>query len=262
MVKARSIGTGIGSFFNNPGVIVLGVLAVVLIFFQGDIRRAFGSLGESISSGIGGLGDINIQLPSIELPSFELPEIKLPEITLPELPSLPDIFGAGGGVTQITTPEDPDFVPLTPEQQAVLPGPVSIVQDIMGIVTRTVRGEPVSVPLIEPSIIQSRQNQLGVGGFQGLATEAPIGALSLSRIIERFMVGATEAADIRARARDDFSDFDFGTNLGLGIGSTFQMPEINTVIRNALSNVSNRQFEGLSAEEIALRLTGGNISNF
>ena len=67
------------------------------------------------------------------------------------------------------------------------------------------------------------------------------------------MVTASQAADIRARALDDFGGFDFGTNTGSGIGNIPVIPNIGK---------TSGGFEGLTPEEIALRLTGGNISNF
>jgi len=100
----------------------------------------------------------------------------------------------------------------------------------------------------------------GGPSFQGgQILETPIANLSLSQIIDRFGVTASQASDIRARASGDFGDFDFGTNTGGGIGSIF--PTISSLLPN-LGAVSDDQFAGLSASEIALRLTGGNISNF
>jgi len=98
------------------------------------------------------------------------------------------------------------------------------------------------------------------GGFVGGGIfETPIANLSLSQIIDKFNVTASQAANISAIAKDDFDDFDFGTNTGQGIGSVLQ----NIPALSGLGgNVSDPQFEGLSAQEIANFLTGGNISNF
>jgi len=79
MVKARSAGSFLGGIFNNPGVVILGGLAIALLFFQGDIRKAFGDLGK-------GFGQIT-------LPDIKLPDITLPEINFPEFPALPDFSG-------------------------------------------------------------------------------------------------------------------------------------------------------------------------
>jgi len=87
MVKAKSAGSFIGGIFNNPTFLILGALTIALLFFQKDIRNAFGSLGESIG---GGLGDINIQLPEFKFPEFTFPEIKFPEFKFPDF-EFPDI---------------------------------------------------------------------------------------------------------------------------------------------------------------------------
>ena len=83
MAKADSIGKGLGGFFSSP--FGLGLLALGAIFiFRDKISEFFQSGFESIGSG---LGDINIQLPSIELPSVELPS--LPPFEFPSLPDIP-----------------------------------------------------------------------------------------------------------------------------------------------------------------------------
>lgn len=107
--------------------------------------------------------------------------------------------------------------------------------------------------------------QFGGGGpsfIGGNVAQTPIENLTLNQIIERFGVTASQAADIRARARDDFGDFDFGTNTGSGIGSVSKEGELASILPQPSGNVSDPRFEGLSLAEIAQRLTGGNISNF
>jgi len=93
----------------------------------------------------------------------------------------------------------------------------------------------------------------------GSIFETPIANLSLSQIIDKFMVTASQAANIKAIAGDDFGDFDFGTNTGGGIGSIIQTIQ---GLSGLGGNVSDSQFQGLTAQEIANKLTGGNISNF
>jgi len=102
----------------------------------------------------------------------------------------------------------------------------------------------------------------GVGFIGGQITETPIANLSLSQIIDRFQVSASQAANILGIARNDFGNFDFGVNTGSGIGSVFQDPSLSNLLGTNLSNVSNNQFQGLSNTQIALQLTGGNIQNF
>jgi len=110
-----------------------------------------------------------------------------------------------------------------------------------------------------PSPFQDQTFQGGGPSFiGGQIFETPISNLSLSQIIDQFNVTASQAANIKAIAQDGFGDFDFGTNTGGGIGSI--IPSISSLLPSV--NVSSNQFEGLSAQEIALKLTGGNISNF
>jgi len=100
----------------------------------------------------------------------------------------------------------------------------------------------------------------GISFIGGSIFETPIANLSLSQIIDKFNVTASQAANILAIAKDDFGGFDFGTNTGSGIGSVFQDPFLTSVLPSG--NVSDPQFQGLSATEIANLLTGGNIQNF
>jgi len=98
----------------------------------------------------------------------------------------------------------------------------------------------------------------GVSFIGGSVSETPISELSLSQIIDRFNVTASQAADIRARARDDFGDFDFGTSTGSGIGGVFEDPSLSTFLPSP--NVSDPQFQGLSAREISRLITQGILS--
>jgi len=82
----------------------------------------------------------------------------------------------------------------------------------------------------------------GVSFIGGSITETPIGNLSLSQIIDKFGVTASQAANLKAEALDDFGDFDFGTNTGSGIFGT-PTPQPST--------------QGLSAREIARLITQG-----
>jgi len=109
-----------------------------------------------------------------------------------------------------------------------------------------------------PSPFQQTFQGGGLSFIGGQVFETPIANLSLSQIIDKFDVTASQAANIKAISQDDFGDFDFGTNFGGGIGSV--IPSISSLLPSL--NVSSSQFEGLSAQQIALQLTGGNISNF
>jgi len=280
VVKARSAGSFLGGIFNNPGIVVLGALGIGLLFFAGDIRKAFGSLGESISGGIG-----DITLPAINLPTINLPEINFPEIKFPEI-KLPSIFGGNGLEMPLKMVEDTGL--LTQEETLACECGSTITQDAFGNVNNVCKAcgpgpgmnpalalEPSDAELFAsqaPSItpVQEFISNLP-GGFQAFQTPGssfvgaqinptPIANLSLSQIIDKFMVTASQAANIKAIASDDFGNFDFGTNTGGGIGSV--IPSISEFIGGSGVNVSSNEFEGLSAQEIANILTGGNIQNF
>jgi len=246
---AKSAGSFLGGILNNPGALLLGGLAIGLLFFRGDIRQAFASVGES-------LGNIG----SVQLPDISLPEIKFPEINLD---FLPDIFGGG---------DEPDLPQVTEILEPTQPGGggvgIGIVDEIKIIVDRFMPtpdegeqrffGRPAAVDGIPTDFREQSFFGGGISFEGGTVRETPIEFLSLSQIIDRFNVTASQAADIRARARDDFGDFDFGSNLGFGLGGVVgDIPELQPG-----GAVSDPEFEGLTAQEIFQRLVGGNISNF
>jgi len=129
-MSARSAGGFLGGIFNNPGIIILGALAVVLLFFRGDIREAFGNLGK------------------IELPPFpDFPKIEFPPF--PELPPFPDLcslFGIGcpdgngepEPVGDLPFPMDvEDTGLLTQQERDACKCGTNIIQDIQGDVSET-----------------------------------------------------------------------------------------------------------------------------
>jgi len=135
------------------------------------------------------------------------------------------------------------------------PEPEPLVQPVEQPVTPV---QPVEVGL--PSGFEFFQTEGSSGFVGGSINQTPIANLSLSQIIDMFNVTASQAANILAIAQDNFGDFDFGTNTGTGIGSVFQDLGLSSILPSG--NVSQSEFEGLSATEIANLLTGGNIQNF
>jgi len=124
-------------------------------------------------------------------------------------------------------------------------------------------------PAISDQPIQNFLNQSGqtfLGGGQGFIggsiTETPLQNLSLSSLVDKFGITASQAANLKAISANDFGGFDFGSNTGLGIGSIFKNPNLENILPSPSSNVSNPSFVGLSNTQIALQLTGGNIQNF
>jgi len=278
MVKARSAGSFLGGIFNNPGIVILGALAIGLLFFQKDIKNAFGSLGQ----GLGNITLPEINLPTINLPTINLPEIKFPEFKFPEI-TFPTIFG-NGLEKPLKMVEDTGL--LTQEETLACECGTSITQDAFGNVNNVCKQcatvgpnpalalEPSDAELFakdfpepfSPVIVSNLPSGFDVfqtpgSSFVGAAINpTPIQNLSLSQIIDKFSVTASQAANIKAIDKDDFGDFDFGSNTGGGIGSI--IPTISSLIGGSNLNVSQSQFEGLSASEIANILTGGNIQNF
>jgi len=130
--KTAGAGAGgfAGGFFSSPTFIILGAITVLLLFFQGDIRKAFGSFGENF----GKVELPDITLPTINFPTFEFPEISFPEISFPEikLPDfsfLADIFGGSEDLPSIPEP----FV--EPERMDVPFGDTGEIIDIVPDVT-------------------------------------------------------------------------------------------------------------------------------
>jgi len=293
MAKAKAVGGGIGAFFNNPGTIILGALAIGFLFFKDDIVKAFGSIGDSLGEGF---GNIDISLPEINLPDISFPDITFPEITFPEItfPDFPNPFEGfdltnlfGGGNGPDLPPDVENTGLLTPGQRDQCQCGTQIIQDIQGDVSETCQecppGQEVEIPGdIGGSEFASARNELefrarqdpirdiiqtvqtgitgqtfGGGGpsfIGGSVTEIPLERLSLGQIIERFDVSASRAASLRAEAIGFTQEEQAFLNQGQEISPLGDF--------SSSPQVSNIEFEGLTPEEIALRLTGGNISNF
>jgi len=293
--KARAAGSFLGGLANNPAIVIIALVLGGLFIFRDRISGAFGSLGE-------GLGDINITLPEIKLPEINLPEVTLPELPdfsglfagLQEQQtnffSQFTNFFTGGGIPQPQKMvEDTGLDPLKTCECGA-----SIVQDAFGNVNVTCKecapsGTP-AVPFNDAAIfakdfpeefvptgqealtpaqqfslekqgiasfLLSNQGQQFTGGgisFQGGSIfETPIENLSLSQIIDKFMVTASQAANIKAIASGftpEEEAFLQGSQDVSGF-TGFNPPA-----------VSDPQFQGLTPQQIALFLTGGNISNF
>jgi len=265
---------------NIASLISLGAVVVVGILIFTQFQKLGGFLGALKFPEIK-LPDFNIDLSGLSEPAFEpgTSPISTGEVVTP-----PNIIGedTSGGFGTRDRPG-----------QGGLIGPT---QDLFGGIPRTLdqfiglftgggtpgfgRDDPRREGVIEaapantitPGLTDKEDfdfdvtspfpQQFGGGGpsfIGGQVFQTPIQNLSLSQIIDRFGVTASQAANIRAIAADDFGDFDFGTNTGGGIGSI--IPSISSLLPSG-GAVSDPLFSGLSAEEIALRLTGGNISNF
>jgi len=265
----RGSGSFLGGLLNNPAVVGLGALALVFVFFGGDIRKAFGSFGENLGK--------------IELPSISLPDITFPSIDLPDISNVfggtgeavgEGLGGAGeqvGGFFEGLTDQFNAFITglggqAEPEEQLpdidrVLPPSVSEDSFISAEATVTVKRiadqmRDLSIPAA-PSIAETIIAPFQGGGVSfegGQIFETPIENLSLSQIIDRFMVTASQAADIRAQAIGFTPEEQEFLNLGQEVSPLGDI--------TSAPQVSSPMFEGFTPEEISLRLTGGNISNF
>lgn len=269
------------------GILGLGALAVFLIV------RGGGKFLEGLK--FPSIGDITF-------PDFNLPEINITTGAEDVAKTITESFDTGigrvldiitGGTGNIDAGQAGIRTPATQEQidaaGHAIPSnqpegsTVKIIQDAMGNITKIFSGgqtilTPEGPPLppdrplnltqlaeqsrtIEDFQAQQNPNFVNQGGFVGGGIfDTPIENLSLSQIIDRFNVTASQAANIKAESQNNFGDFDFGTNTGSGIGSVFSDPNLNPLIDRG--NVSNQQFAGLTATEIAQRLTGGIINNF
>ncbi len=250
----------LGGLLKNPSVIAIAALGVLAFVFRDKISSFasgitggaktvsnFGEVGQGLSENLlgsfEGIQDIfsgkifeGIEFPQFEFPKFELPKFELPKFELLEL--IDDIFKPTEQGADITT---------TPAA--------------VGRASNRGRLENTSsIPSMELLTGKNIQTEIE-GNFQGggisfqggTIRETPIEFLSLGQIVDKFNVSASRAADIRAQAKNDFGDFEFGTN-------TFNdknIPELQNI-----GAVSDDSFQGLTAQEIALRLTGGNINNF
>jgi len=127
MVKgSRAAGSFLGGIFNNPGIVILGALGIALVFFAGDIRKAFAGFGESFGK---------IELPDITLPPINFPAITFPDFNI-DFPDFPD-FGAGFAAfgDQITQALDDISKSFVPEERIDVPlngQTVDVVPDVTG----------------------------------------------------------------------------------------------------------------------------------
>jgi len=294
MAKAKAAGQFLGGILNNPFVALLLLGVGALLIFREPILKGFSSIGESF-------GNIDINLPEFNFPDFNFPDIKFPDFNFPDF-NFPDIkfpdFNLGGfeGDPDESLVEkglvDPIIDPETGETR------IDVIPDTTGgradqqrkvrdffkekfgeaaepfrdaeifakdfpeeFIERPAQGFAVpnipTPPPVKSFLIDEPTQKFEGGGISfvsGSIFETPIANLSLSQIIDKFMVTASQAADIRAQAigfSPEEELFLAGSGDIGGFSTGFNPPA-----------VSSSEFEGLTAEEIALRLTGGNISNF
>jgi len=274
---AKSAGSFLGGFFNNPGLVAIAGIGIALFIFRKPIQEAFANFGTSI----GNLGNIT-------LPEIKLPEIKLPDITLPGLPTLPDItFPPIFGSNPILPNPPPEFFPpvIPTDEEIVAPGDISncecggVLQNQFGVnfvvcnqCTGPFQG-PIQPPLIPGNIEDTFGNLPPQDGID-VGPESPFGGGpsfeggkttfgdnlidSLSEVLNIFgNLTASQASNLLADnpglSGNEFAQIDpFGSS---SISSEGIDPD-------QIFNNSSGDFSGLTPEQIANILTGGNINNF
>jgi len=234
----------LGDLVKNPSFLLIAGVGVALLVFRDKISNflqgAIGGaetvsnlgqtgniLSENLLGNLTGLQDIakgitDFKFPEITLPSFEFPKIELPSFVFPDLSNL--------------------FPPI----------PSTDFTETAQNIARADRSRDVftTQPIAENFNVQTdiEGNVFGGGGVSfigGTVRETPITAQStLGFIIDRLGVSASRAASIRAELRG----FTPEEESFLGIGSN--------------PPATSGGFQGLTPQEIALRLTGGIISNF
>jgi len=301
MGKAKAAGSFFGGLFGNPIVALLLLGLGGLLIFRKDITNFLDKGIGNITLPEIKFPDIKFpefpKFPEINFPDFTGVFEGFQESQSNFFEQFTNLFTGGGGLEQPQKMvEDTGLIDFSKCKCGA-----TIIQDAFGNVfseCKICKGAPDVLPNpaldLEPSdaelfakdfpetfVPTTQEFQLtpaqqfvldkaqplpegfGSGGLSfigGSINPTPIANLSLSQIIDMFDVTASQAANILAIAKDDFGDFDFGTNTGGGIGSV--IPSINEFIGGSDVNVSSSQFEGLSAQEIANILTGGNIQNF
>jgi len=279
MVKASReagsfLGGGLGGFLSSPfGLGSLGVVAlgITLFIFRDRISDFF---QKGISDLGQGIGNINIDLPEINFPEINFPEITFPEIKFPDFGQ---IFGGngddksilageqdvpiGGGFTADIPPDttiDPDTGIVTSDTPPILNIPPDIEKELKETIQeRNLRAREAASGVNQVQTeLETDQQFFGFGqGFEGGVIRAtPIENLSLSQIIDRFMVTASQAADIRAQAIGFTPEEESFLNQG--------QIDVGGFVGGGAPAVSDPMFEGLTPTEIVRRLTGGIITNF
>jgi len=299
---ARAGGSFLGGIANNPGIVIIGLVLGGLFIFRDKISEAFGSLGEGLVNiefpELPSLPDITF--PDITFPEFPdfsgfftgfqeqqqsfftgLQNFFTGSIDLPQPQKMVEDTGlidplscecgsaiiqdAFGNVNQqcLPCPEPPGKDPklaLEPSDAELFAKdfPEEFVEKGLTPVQKFLvenKGFSVSSFLTQEPTQQFTGG--GVGFIGGSIFETPLENLSLSQIIDMFNVTASQASSLRAEA----------------IGFTpeeqaFLTPKVITPtgtifdFTNQGSNVSDSQFQGLTPEQIVLRLLGGNIQNF
>jgi len=276
---------------KNPAVLGIAAVGIIAFIFKDKISDFLSNisggaataniLGENLLSNLQGtqnlLKGVNDfftdfklpEFPTFEFPTFEFPTFEFPTFEFPKIFGEPEPVGTpvDQALAAGATPQDIAAM-LTPEEIALDPNqdPTKFLPPALPQEPTIVGTQPTSIidfvnnflpkPQLDvQSAIPDQQFQGGGVSFEGgFVSETPIENLSLSQIIDKFMVSASKAADIKAQAIGFTPEEQAFLNQGQEIsplGDIASQPA-----------VSDPQFQGLTPEEIVLKLTGGVISNF
>jgi len=246
------------SISKNPSFLALAALGIGLFIFRDKISDFFSNItggveGAASVAALGGRASegLNVQLDNLDnffksVENFEFPKFEFPTFTPnEEIDVIPDFSGRGTRPPVDTSPTifPTDTIPLDPNR------PLNLAQLVNQFTQPTQENFNVQTDV--------EGNQFGGGGLSfigGTVRETPItGESTLGFIIDKLGVTASQAADIRAQERGFTPTEQAFLNQG---------QEISPLGDLANQPQTSGGFEGLTPQEIALRLTGGIISNF
>lgn len=302
MVAAKSAGSFLGGILNNPGAVILGGLAIGLLFFSKDIRQAFGSLGENFGK--------------IELPDITLPAINFPEFPKIEFPDFTNIFqGFQDQLSSIagqTVPSGTDGTTVTIPSDTIINADGTVSSSTPPLLT------------LDAASKEEALRQLEINRLRSILEQELAEIPSTEDISGSEFTSAINDAEFRARQEEEqeilrtigtesevfvptVNEFDigggpsfiggtttFGDNLIDSLSEVLSIfpqltasqardvleenPDLSAsqfrLINPDVINISNAEIEnqvflnssgdftGLTPEQIAKLLTGGNISNF
>lgn len=238
------------SLTKNPSLIALAALGIGLFIFRDKISGFFSGitggaqtvsnlgetgniLSENLLGNLTGLQNITSGITDFFTTPIEFPKIEFPTV---DLSGFTDFFTPSEIGTDITE---------TPAAEGRASTRDRIVDTISSI-----------IPTAENFNVQTDiEGQTFTGGgisfIGGSVTEIPIERLSLSQIIDQFGISASAASSLRAEAIGFTPEEQSFLNIG---------QELSPL--GDLGVQTSGGFEGLTPEEIALRLTGGTITNF